>query len=159
MLANSKSTSTTPFAGSSATKHPDTLKYANNLAATLCSQGDLDGARQLQEYVYDTTRRVLGDEHPDILKYGNNLAETLRSQGDLDGARQLQEYVYDAIRGVLGDEHRDTLMSKPTTSASLCTPRAISTVLANSKSTSTTPFVGFSATSTPTPSRQPTTSA
>jgi hypothetical protein len=35
----------------------------NNLALTLSSQGDLAGARKLQEGTLDIGRRVLGPEH------------------------------------------------------------------------------------------------
>ena len=39
----------------------------NNLAETLRAQGDLAGARGLQEQVLDLRRRVLGAEHPNTL--------------------------------------------------------------------------------------------
>ena len=39
----------------------------NNLADTLRAQGDLAGARALQERVLEARRRVLGEEHPDTL--------------------------------------------------------------------------------------------
>jgi Tetratricopeptide repeat len=47
--------------------HPDTLGSMNNLAETLRSQGDLTGARELQEQVLSICRRVSGEEHPDTL--------------------------------------------------------------------------------------------
>jgi hypothetical protein len=37
----------------------------NNLAGTLHAQGELTGARELQEQVLAAFQRVLGDEHPD----------------------------------------------------------------------------------------------
>ena len=83
----------------------------NNLAETLRDQGDLAGARGLQEQVLDLSRRVLGPEHPDTLTSMNNLALTLQAQGDLAGARGLQEQVLDLSRRVLGAEHPDTLRS------------------------------------------------
>ena len=72
-------------------EHPDTLTSMNNLAETLRAQGDLAGARKLQEETLAICRRVLGPEHPDTLTSMNNLAMTLRAQGDLAGARKLQE--------------------------------------------------------------------
>ena len=60
----------------------------NNLAQTLQAQGDLPGARKIQEQVLDASRRVLGGEHPDTLTSMNNLAGTLEAQGDLPGARK-----------------------------------------------------------------------
>ena len=60
----------------------------NNLAVTLRAQGDLAGARALQERCSRPSGRLLGDEHPDTLTSMNNLAVTLRAQGDLAGARR-----------------------------------------------------------------------
>ncbi len=92
-------------------EHPATLVCMGNLALTLKHQGDLAGARQLQESVLATQQRVLGAEHPDTLTSMNNLALTLQSQGDLAGARQLQESVLSTLQRVLGTEHPDTLTS------------------------------------------------
>ena len=90
---------------------PDTLTLMNNLAGTLSAQGDLAGARALQEQVLSIDRRVLGEEHPSTLTSMNTLATTLLAQGDLAGARALQEQVL-PIRGrVLGEEHPSTLTS------------------------------------------------
>jgi hypothetical protein len=50
--------------------------------------GDLDGSRQLNQDVYDTRRRVLGDEHPHTLSSMSNLAAALQAVGDLDESRQ-----------------------------------------------------------------------
>ena len=90
-------------------EHPDTLSRMNNLAGTLRAQGDLPGARALQEKVLEALRRVLGEAHPDTLTSMNSLAGTLRSQGDLPGARALEEKVLEVRRRVLGEEHLDTL--------------------------------------------------
>ena len=65
--------------------HPDTLMSMNNLASTLSHQGDLAGARALQEQVLEVHKRVLGEAHPDTLTSMNNLASTLWNQGDLAG--------------------------------------------------------------------------
>jgi len=92
-------------------EHPDTLTSMNNLASTLKNQGDLSGARELQELVLAARRRILGEEHPDTLTSMNNLASTLMNQGDLYGARELQERVLAARRRIQGEEHPDTLTS------------------------------------------------
>jgi hypothetical protein len=42
-----------------------TLRAVNNLAQTLHAQGDLAGARKLQEQVLEARGRLLGKEHPD----------------------------------------------------------------------------------------------
>jgi hypothetical protein len=83
----------------------------NNLAQTLDAEGDLPGARKIQEQVLDVSRRVRGEEHPNTLGSMNNLASTLCSQGDLPGARRIYEQVLDVCRRVLGEEHPDTVLS------------------------------------------------
>ncbi|MGP8338076.1 MAG: tetratricopeptide repeat protein, partial [Methanosarcinaceae archaeon] len=82
-----------------------------NLAVTLRAQGDIEGARKIQEQVLEITRRVLGAEHPSTLTSMNNLAVTLRAQGDIEGARKIQEQVLEIRRRVLGAEHPDTSVS------------------------------------------------
>jgi hypothetical protein len=91
-------------------EHPDTLTSMNNLAETLRAQGDLPGARALQEAVLAAQKRLLGEEHSATLASMNNLAETLRAQGDLPGARALQEAVLAAHKRLLGEEHPDALI-------------------------------------------------
>jgi hypothetical protein len=61
-------------------EHPDTLRAMLNLAGTLRAQGDLPGARKLQEQVLEARRRLLGKEHPVTLLAMNNLAGTLYTQ-------------------------------------------------------------------------------
>jgi len=80
----------------------------NNLAATLSAQGDLAGARKLDEETLEIRRRVLGPEHPDTLSSMSNLANALQAQGDLAGARELQEKVFAICRRLLGPDHPHT---------------------------------------------------
>ena len=91
--------------------HRHTLTSMNNLAEMLHAQGDLRAARELQQRVLETRRRVLGEEHPDTLTSMNNLAVTLKAQGDLGEARELQERVLETQRRVSGKEHPKTLTS------------------------------------------------
>ncbi|PWC88449.1 hypothetical protein TSH100_07810 [Azospirillum sp. TSH100] len=97
--------------GLSGDEHPDTLTPMNNLAVTLVSQGDLVGARDLQERVLAVRRRVLGEEHPATLISMNNLAVTFRNQGELAEAQDLQEQALAVRRRILGNEHPSTLIS------------------------------------------------
>jgi Tetratricopeptide repeat len=92
-------------------EHPDTLTAMNNLALTLQQQGDLPGARLLQEKELAIRRRVLGEDHPSTLTSMNNLATTLRQQGDLPGARLLHKKALDILRRVVGEDHPATLTS------------------------------------------------
>jgi hypothetical protein len=62
--------------------HPATLTAMASLAQTLYTQGDLVGARRLEEQVLEMSRRLLGEEHPATLLAMNNLAGTLKAQGD-----------------------------------------------------------------------------
>ena len=93
----------------------------NNLASTLRNQGDLAGARKLEEAVLEARRRVQGEEHPDTLTSMNNLASTLGNQGDLAGARKLQEAVLEARRRVQGEEHPDTRQAEQNLAVILAT--------------------------------------
>ena len=61
----------------------DTLGAMLNLAGMLYAQGDLAGARQLEEQVLAARRQLLGEKHPDTLTAMLNLALTLSAQGDL----------------------------------------------------------------------------
>jgi Tetratricopeptide repeat len=78
---------------------------------TLYVQGDLAGARKLQEKVLDARARLLGQEHPDTLMEINNLALTLYAQGDLAAARKLQEQLLEARALLLGQQNDFTLGS------------------------------------------------
>ena len=100
-------------------ENPGTLTAMNNLALTLRAQGDLAGARGLQDQVLTLSRRLLGPEHPDTRTAMNNLAETLGAQGDLAGARGLEEQVLTLRRRLLGPEHPDTLRSMNSLAATL----------------------------------------
>jgi len=100
-------------------EHPDTLTIMSNLAATLSDQGDLEGAREMEEEVLEIKRQILGSEHPDTLTIMSNLAVTLHGQGDLAGARKIMEEVLEITRQILGSEHPDTLASMSNLAATL----------------------------------------
>jgi tetratricopeptide (TPR) repeat protein len=63
-------------------EHPDTLRAMNNLAQTLFAQGELAGARDLQERALEALHRLLGQEHPDTSLAAFNLVVTLLQTGD-----------------------------------------------------------------------------
>ena len=88
-----------------------TVNLTSQAGASLYWQGDLVGARTLQDEVLTAERDLLGPRHPDTLRSANNLAETMRAQGDLVGARTLQDEVHTAHRELLGPRHPDTLTS------------------------------------------------
>jgi Flp pilus assembly protein TadD len=81
----------------------------NNLAQTLYAQGDLAGARKLQEQVLEAMARLLGKEHPNTLTSMLNLAQMLQTEGDLAGAERLYRLALEGRKRVLGADHPDTL--------------------------------------------------
>jgi hypothetical protein len=92
-------------------EHPDVLRTMDNLAATLDAQGDLAGARALEEQVLAARRPLLGEAHPETLRAMNNLAQMLKAQRDLAGARTLLEQALAGRRRLLGEEHPETLIT------------------------------------------------
>ena len=73
--------------------HRDLIGARGNLAVALKRVGDLEGALQLEQEVYDQWIRLLEPDHPSLQDARNNLATTRLRLGDLAGARELQERV------------------------------------------------------------------
>lgn len=88
---------------------PGEVEAAQEQARLLFAQGDLAGARALQECVLATLAHVFGAEDTVVHIAAHNLASTIRGQGDLAGARVLQERVFAAFERVFGAEHPNTL--------------------------------------------------
>ena len=61
----------------------------NNLAQTLKAQGNLPGARKIQEQVLEVCRHVLGEEHPNTVRSAWNLLCTLSDLEVKDAAEQV----------------------------------------------------------------------
>jgi hypothetical protein len=80
------------------------------LGVTLCSLGEHQQARQLQNDTLTRLRRILGDNHPDTLTSASRLAAELRELGEYQQARALDEDTLARRRRVLGDNHPDTLV-------------------------------------------------
>jgi hypothetical protein len=57
----------------------------SNLAVTMADQGDLLGARILEERVLEISRRLMGPEHFHTLRVKQNLASILESEGIRSG--------------------------------------------------------------------------
>jgi hypothetical protein len=88
---------------------PVTLRVKSSLATTLQGQGNLKGAREIQQQTLAIEQRTLGEEHPSTLATACNLATTLLGQGDLAGARELQQHTLAILQRTLGEEHPSTL--------------------------------------------------
>jgi len=82
-------------------------KYANSLL----SDGRYGEAEASFEKVFETRRRVLGEEHLDTLTSMANLALTFWNQGRWKEAEELFVRVMETRKRVLGEEHPDTLSS------------------------------------------------
>jgi hypothetical protein len=70
-------------------EHPDTLTSMHNVASTLSSQGDLAGARALQERVLAARLRQLGQKHPDTSGSAWNLVLTLLKAKQTEAAKDV----------------------------------------------------------------------
>ncbi len=99
--------------------HPDLLRARQNRAATIWQQGDLAGARALEERVLATRERTLPEDHPDLLAARLNLAATMKEQGDLAGARTLFERVLEAYERALPADHPDLLAARQNLAATM----------------------------------------
>jgi tetratricopeptide (TPR) repeat protein len=100
-------------------EHPKTLISMGNLGSSLIAEGDIAGARKLQQEVLASQIRILGPRHPQTLATMANLAEALRGLGDLPGASELVEQALSGLRDSLGPENPRTI----TTLANLGTLR------------------------------------
>jgi len=107
--------------------HPDTLRAAATLAASLRGMGRYEQARRLDEDILIRRRRVLGEDHPNTLQSTNSLAADLYMIGDLAAAQGLDKDTFDRSRRILGEDHQDTLASASNLAADL---RALGDVVA-----------------------------
>jgi Flp pilus assembly protein TadD len=88
-----------------------------NFAGFLSDQGDLEGARKLQQEVVDAWMKDLGADDPEFLTAQSNLAATLEALGKLRAARTLAAEVLERLKRVRGKEHPDTLAAMDTLAA------------------------------------------
>jgi tetratricopeptide (TPR) repeat protein len=88
---------------------PIALAAHHTLGRILFDEGDVAGARAIQEEVYERRRTVLGKEHPDTLRAGRDLIEARYRDWNLSGAHQLLEHILALDRQVLGEEHPETI--------------------------------------------------
>ena len=77
--------------------HRKLLRFQANFALSMSAQGDLAGARALEQTVLGTLVRTLPEDHSDVLQVRTNLAATMSKMGDLTGARVLEEAVLEAL--------------------------------------------------------------
>lgn len=74
-------------------EHPHTLTVLQNLAVTYGDLGENKRALQIQEGVYASRRKILGEAHPDTLMTLNNLAVLYKQLGDGEKFLELKEEI------------------------------------------------------------------
>jgi hypothetical protein len=85
------------------------VNQCTNFGLAFYEAGKWKEAEELEVFVMQTTKRVLGEEHPDTLTAMGNLAGTYRKQGKWNEAEELGVLVMQTSKRVLGEEHPDTL--------------------------------------------------
>ena len=98
---------------------PDRLSAWNEQALELKVQGDLQGARKLQEAVLEERERTLPPEKHNLLAVRGNLAITLAQLGDHEAARELQEAVLEAFERTRPPGHLELLTARNNLSVTL----------------------------------------
>ena len=90
-------------------EHLNTISAMSNVAITLESVGDIQGALTMKREVVKKRKQILGEEHPDTITAISNLAITLESVGDIQGALTMKREVVKKMIQILGEEHPDTI--------------------------------------------------
>ena len=93
-------------------RHPDTLKMKQNLAATLGQSGKLKEAERLLREVLEEQQALLGFAHPDTLRTKQSLAVTLGQCGQQKEAERLLRESLETQQTLLGLTHPDTHRTK-----------------------------------------------
>jgi len=86
------------------------LRVRGQLANVLRAQGDLAGARAMDEDVHRRSVRTLGRDHLDTLVAAGSLGADLRAGGRYVRAREVDRDAFETSRQVFGEQHARTLM-------------------------------------------------
>ena len=81
------------------------------MANVLRSQGRFTEARDLDTYVLERQRDVLGDEHLLTLITANGLGADLRALGEYREALDIDRQTYDSFKDEFGEDYGRTLMA------------------------------------------------
>ena len=87
----------------------NTLLVKTCLAGVMLEQGDLGGARELNEAIIRAQEAKLGADHPDTLNTKGNLAYVMSDQGDLQAAHDLFKSVIQGLEVQAGATHQNTM--------------------------------------------------
>jgi tetratricopeptide (TPR) repeat protein/CO dehydrogenase nickel-insertion accessory protein CooC1 len=86
-----------------------TLYLQFNIANVLRSQGRLSEARELDEYVLERQREVLGPHHPYTLMTAGGLGADLCALGDFEEALDYYKDAYESFKDQFGEDYPRTL--------------------------------------------------
>ncbi len=78
----------------------------------LRSQGRFSDARDLDTYVLERQRAVLGPDHPHALMTANGLGADLRALGDFQEALAADRETYESFKEQFGEDYPRTLMRR-----------------------------------------------
>lgn len=100
-------------------RDPLVLASRRRVALQLREDGNLPGARELQEEVVDAATETLGACAPDTLATKSELGITLSEQGELSAAANLQRGVLQGYDDLYGRERAETLEAQLDLAATL----------------------------------------
>ena len=85
----------------------------------LRSQGRFGEARELDTYVLERQRAVLGADHPHALMTANGLGADLRALGDFQEALASDRETYESFKEQFGEDYPRTLIAAHNLGSSL----------------------------------------
>jgi tetratricopeptide (TPR) repeat protein len=87
----------------------DTLNKLGMIRRFLTDIGQLRNGGEIEQFVLNERRRILGEEHPNTIKAIGNLVTMLGDLSKLDEAAKMKKEVLKKRRRILGEEHPDTI--------------------------------------------------
>ena len=99
--------------------HQQTLHLQFHIANLLRSQGRFADARDLDTYVLERQRAVLGVDHPHALITANGLGADLRALGDFQAALERDQETYESFKDQFGEDYPRTLAAAHNLASSL----------------------------------------
>ena len=91
--------------------HPQTLNLQFHIANVLRSQGRFNEARDLDTYVLDRQREVLGTDHLLTLMTAGSLGADFRALGEFQAALESDRQTYESFKEEFGEDYPRTLQS------------------------------------------------
>src|SRR5450631_240174 len=99
--------------------HQQTLHLQFQIANVLRFQGRFSEARDLDTYVLERQRAVLGVDHPHALMTANGLGADLRALGDFQEALSRDRETYESFKEQFGEDYPRTLAAAHNLASSL----------------------------------------